>query len=136
MALSPEVEVPEIDGELSAETLRTYKINYETMEITNEKIGGLEAIQQFVYMALKTARYAYAIYSSDYGGEVEELIADKVVTEDFIKMELPRLITDALIYDDRITEVSDFNIEHINDSFKINFVVHSNAGLLEVEEVF
>jgi hypothetical protein len=137
MALSPEVEIPDLETEEEqVETSRTYKLDLEKGEITNERITGVEAIQQFVYMALKTPRYAYPIYSDEFGSEIEELISDNEVTTEFKRMELPRLITEALIYDERIEDVTDFNIEHIGDAFRVSFIVHSDEGLLEMEEVF
>lgn len=135
MALSPEADIPDLENP-EIEPLRTYKIDYEKGEITNEIINGLEAIKQFVYMALQTPRYVHPIYSTDYGSEIADLISDKEVTEEFKKMELQRLITEALIYDERITDVAEFNIERVNDSFRVSFKVHSDEGILDVEEVF
>ncbi|MGJ9460127.1 DUF2634 domain-containing protein [Oceanobacillus sp. CF4.6] len=138
MPLSPEVNIPELeeDEEQVIETMRTYKIDFEKNEITNEFINGIEAISQFVHMRMRTPRYVYPIYSTDEGNEIEELIADKNVTEEFKIVELPRLITEALIYDERITDVTDYIIEHIDDAFRIRFKVHSVEGILEIEEVF
>lgn len=136
MAISPEIEIPFDEEEPSIEPLSTYRIDYETGEITSEIIEGLEAIQQFVYMALRTPRFAHFIYSDDYGSEIEELLSDDEVTAEFKKMELPRLIEEALIYDDRISEVTDFDIEQVDDAFHVKFTVHSEEGALEVEEVF
>lgn len=136
MALSPEIDIDEaFDDEPEIETLKTYRIDYENMRITNEIIDGIEAIKQFVYMAILTPRYVHPIYSDDYGSEIEELLADNDVTTEFKMMELPRLITEALIYDERIADVTDFNIEHVGDSFHVDFTVHSSEGILEIEEV-
>jgi len=135
LALSPEIEI-EIDEEESVfEPHQTYRYDYETGEITSELIDGIEAVRQFAYFALRTPRYAYSIYSDDYGSEIEELLSDAEVTTEFKKMELPRLIEEALIYDDRISEVTDFEIEQIDDSFRVKFVIHSDEGILEAEEV-
>lgn len=137
MALSPEVEINLPDEEETPmEPLTTYRIDYETGEITNEIIDGTEAVQQAVHMALQTPRFSHFIYSDDYGSEIAELLADNEVTEEFKMMELPRMIEEALIYDDRISEVTDFEIEQVGDSFHVKFTVVSDEGILEVEEVF
>lgn len=135
LALSPEVEIEMVDEDEEIETLQTYRIDYETMTITNEIIDGIEAIKQFIYMALRTSRYEHFIYSTDYGSEIEELLSNHEVTQEFKKMELPRLITEALIYDERINDVTDFVIEETDDSFHVSFIVHSTEGIVEIEEV-
>lgn len=140
MALTPEIDI-DIDVDDSEEVditepLLTYKIDFESGRLTSELISGLDAIRQYVYLALRTPRYAYAIYSDEFGSEIEELLADTEVTLEFKKMELPRLIEEALIYDDRISEVNNFEIKHIDDQFHIKFTVVSNVGVLEMEEVF
>jgi phage baseplate assembly protein W len=140
MALTPEIDIgsdiDEIEETETTEPLLTYKIDFENKRLTGELINGIEAIRQFVYLALRTPRYAYAIYSDEYGSEIEELLSDSEVTTEFKKMELPRLIEEALIYDDRISEVNNFEIKHIADQFHIKFTVVSNVGVLEMEEVF
>lgn len=135
LALSPEVEIELVDEDEEIETLQTYRIDYETMTITNEIIDGIEAIKQFIYMTLRTSRYEHFIYSTDYGSEIEELLSNHEVTQEFKKMELPRLITEALIYDERINDVTDFVIEETDDSFHVSFIVHSTEGIVEIEEV-
>lgn len=135
MALSPEIDIELEDENEEIETLKTYRINYETMNITNEIIEGVEAVKQFVYMALRTSRYEHFIYSDDYGSEIDELLSDREVTEEFKVMEIPRLITEALIYDERIDDVTDFDIKKTDDALHVRFTVHSVEGILEIEEV-
>jgi uncharacterized protein (DUF1786 family) len=50
-------------------------------------------------------------------------------------MEIPRLIEEALIYDDRISAVTDFEIEKKDDAFFVSFIVETDEGKLEIEEV-
>lgn len=139
MALSPEtdvseeIEIEEEDEE--TEPSKTYKINRETGRITKEEIQGIEAIEQFIYMALRTQRYEHFIYSDDYGSEVDSLLSDNDVTEEFKEMELPRLITETLIYDDRIDDVTDFEIIREFNAFHVYFTVHTEEGVIEIEEV-
>lgn len=140
MALSPEIE-PVVDDELEDEQeellpVSTYKIDFENGRLTNGIITGLEAIKQFIFITLRTPRYVYAIYSSDHGNEIEELLVDEEATIEFKKMELERLIEEALIYDERIDSVSGFNIEHIDDAFHVNFTVETSEGVIDMEEVF
>ncbi|MCY7787344.1 DUF2634 domain-containing protein [Bacillus spizizenii] len=136
MALSPEIEFEDIEDDSEViETSQTYKIDFENACITNEIITGLEAIKQFVHLSLHTERYAYSVYSHDIGNELQEVLADKETTDAYKKMEIPRLIEEALIYDDRIAAVTDFEIDKQGESFRVSFTVETDEGTLEIEEV-
>lgn len=136
MALSPEIEFDDIEDDSEViETSQTYKIDFENGLITNEMITGLEAIRQFVYLSLHTERYAYSVFSHDIGNELQDILADNEITDAYKKMEIPRLIEEALIYDDRVSSVSDFEIEKQGDSFYVSFTVETDEGKLEIEEV-
>ncbi|WP_339233420.1 DUF2634 domain-containing protein [Bacillus sp. FSL K6-1012] len=136
MALSPEIEFDDIeDNSEVIETSQTYKIDFENGCITNEIITGLEAIKQFVYLSLHTERYAYSVYSHDIGNELQDVLADNETTDAYKKMEIPRLIEEALIYDDRISAVTDFEIDKQGESFRVSFTVETDEGTLEIEEV-
>lgn len=135
MALSPEIA---IDDEVVEEvqTSRTYKIDFENGRMTGEIIDGIEAIQQFIYIALRTVRFSYPIFTSDIGSEIHTLLSDGEVTIDYKIAELPRLITDSLIYDERIESVDNFDIQHIGNELQGIFRVVSSEGVIEMEEVF
>ncbi|MCY8205243.1 DUF2634 domain-containing protein [Bacillus sp. N12A5] len=136
MALSPEIEFDDIEDDSEViETSITYKIDFVNGRITNEIITGLEAIKQFVYLSLHTERYAYSVYSHDIGNELQEVLADNETTDAYKKMEILRLIEEALIYDDRISAVTDFEIEKQGESFRVSFTVETDEGTLEIEEV-
>ncbi|UGW84575.1 DUF2634 domain-containing protein [Bacillus velezensis] len=127
MPLSPEIEFDDIEDDSEViETSQTYKIDFENGRITNERITGLEAIKQFVYLSLHTERYAYSVFSHDIGNELQDILADNELTDAYKKMEIPRLIEEALIYDDRVSSVSDFEIEKQGDSFHISFTVETD----------
>lgn len=88
-----------------------------------------------VCMALRTERYAYAVYSHNIGNELQEVLSDHETTDAYKEMEIPRLIEEALIYDDRISAVTDFEIERQGDAFHVSFSVETDEGTLEIEEV-
>lgn len=50
-------------------------------------------------------------------------------------MEIPRLIEEALIYDDRISSVTDFEIDKSGNRFIVSFIVETGEGTVEIEEV-
>ncbi|CAI8860283.1 hypothetical protein EMIT0133MI5_50162 [Bacillus velezensis] len=50
-------------------------------------------------------------------------------------MEIPRLIEEALIYDDRISSVTDFEIDKSGNRFIVSFIVETDEGTVEIEEM-
>jgi hypothetical protein len=141
MALAPEIGIEEaIESEdFSLETIRlsekTYRFDFDTGRLTSELISGLEGVRQFVMLSLRIPRYAHAIYSADTGNELEETLSDPETTTEYKMTEIPRLITEAIIYDERINRVHTFDIEQIEDTFRVSFLVDTAAGVLGFEEV-
>ena len=78
-------------------------------EIIKGKTDYIEAVKQAVYKALNTERYDYPIYSWNYGVELKDLFG---MSRDYAISELPRRITEALITDDRIISVDDFQFSY------------------------
>lgn len=102
----------------------TYNINKNTNRISGY-IDNKDAIIQAIYLILQTERYESMIYNWYYGTEIDGLIGKN---RDYVDSELKRVIREALLEDDRITEVSDFNIKYTNDIASIQFLVHTNIG--------
>jgi Protein of unknown function (DUF2634) len=136
MALSPELEFDVIPEEELQPVLKTFRFDFEKNILTSEIIDGIEAAKQMILIALRIPRYSYPILSSDIGNEIEELLADNEVTIEYKIMELPRLIEDALIYFDFVESVDEFEIEHKDDAFYVNFIVQTTVGTIEMREVF
>ena len=106
----------------------THKLNIEDETIRN-RVDDLEAIEQACYKILNTERYRYVIYSWGYGIELEDLFGKPLP---YVYSELPRRIKEALMYDDRITDVRDFQISHKKGSVTAVFTVVTTAGTLEL----
>jgi phage baseplate assembly protein W len=129
--LQPEEERVEVVTPTPEPSL-TYRLDLEKGEIGG-LIDGDEALRQFVSKAIRTARYRYLIYDDEYGSELEDLIGSDV-TEAFLNEEIPRIIREALIYDDRIADVRDFNIQREGDGVYIEVTVEkTDGGILTVE---
>jgi len=108
MALIPENYSEILDEqeetEVVVEPSKTWAINFETGTI-GKFINEGEALRQYIRKAILTERARFAIYSDDYGCELNELIGDDVVTEDLLDAEIPRIVYEALAYDERIDDV-------------------------------
>jgi hypothetical protein len=129
MALTPEniyeVTEPEITEEDVAPS-KTWAIDFE-----NGTLGGFidgdEAIKQFALKALITERSKYAIYSDDYGTELLDLIGEDV-TASLLESEIPRMVEETLVYDDRIDSVSDIILTRDGDKLYISFRLVTVTG--------
>lgn len=135
MALSPEEEIEEVEEDGEVETSTTYRIDFETGRLTGETISGIEAIRQFIYMTLRTERYAHPIYSHDIGTEIQELLTDTEATDEYKEMEIPRLLEEALLVDERIDHIEELEVTKQNDSFHVKLAIVTDEGTLEIEEV-
>lgn len=135
MALSPLQPVEEQTGTtaVTPEPTKTYKLDFEN-GVIGDFIDDDEALRQFIYKAIRTARFRYLIYDDQYGSELEDLIGDDV-TEAFLNEEIPRVIREALIYDDRIADVRDFVVRREGDGVFVEFTVVKTDGDTLTEEV-
>lgn len=104
---------------------RTYYLDLDRKRVTS-MIDGRDAIIQAVRKILYTERYAYVIYSSQYGVELNRLIGQDY---DFIASDIKRTLTEALLVDNRIISLENFEIEKTGlDTMKVNFLVNSIEG--------
>ena len=137
MALSPlddvDAEVTDIVTEAGVLPSRTYALDLDTGDMGGI-IDGTDAIKQFIVKAILTARFRFPIYDSDYGSELEELIGSNVSSA-LLQTEIPRVITETLIYDDRITDVYDFEIFQEADKLFVSFVVDTDAEAIPIERL-
>jgi phage baseplate assembly protein W len=104
---------------------RTYRLDLVRKRVTS-MIDGRDAIIQAVRKILYTERYAYVIYSSQYGVELDRLIGQEY---DFIVSDIKRTLTEALLMDNRIISLENFEMEKTGlDTMKVNFLVNSIEG--------
>ena len=125
----PEQQVDLTNLEVVSQPSLTYKLDFERKRISG-KIDNEEAIMQLVMKILYTERYAYVIYSSQYGVELDRLIGKDY---DFIVSDLERTITEALLADDRILSITDFVAEQTAiDRMSATFTVNSVVGSVNI----
>ena len=125
----PEQQVDLTNLEVVSQPSLTYKLDFERKRISG-KIDNEEAIKQLVMKILYTERYAYVIYSSQYGVELDRLIGKDY---DFIVSDLERTITEALLADDRILSITDFVAEQTAiDRMDVTFTVNSVVGSVNI----
>ena len=120
------------DLEMETEPSKTHELHIEQNRI-NGYCDDLTAMKQAVYKILNTERYKYIIYSWNYGIEFMDLYGEPVT---FVVPELQRRIEEALLQDDRITSVDEFNFDTSQrGEVKTTFTVHTIFGDIEAEKV-
>lgn len=122
--LTQEIEETQYDG-------KTYKVVI-VQDSEEDRINGfideLESIKQAIYLILSTERYKYVIYSWDYGIELVDLIGKPIP---YCMAEIPRRVREALLVDNRIENVTDFQFEQKGKVLHTTFNVVTNIGNVE-----
>ena len=91
----------------------------------------LQSVRQAVFKILSTERYEYPIYSWNYGIELKELFGKSPM---YVCPEIERRVKEALLQDDRITNVTDFNFDiPKNGVVSVAFTVHTIFGKFDKE---
>lgn len=112
------------DAQEEIETSRTYNVDWANGRLQGQ-IDGLQAIRQLVYKILQTVRFDHLIYNDDYGSELQGLQGR---SEGYVRSEIQRRITEALLQDERISAVEDMNTEISGDEALCSFRVVSTFG--------
>ncbi len=120
-------------------TLNNVNIVYENtksykMDLKDTTISGFvdetEALKQAIYKILNTERNMYPMYSRNYGIDLKDLIG---LPTDYAISQIPDRITEALIYDDRIVSVDDFEFSKNKSKLLVKFKVTTIYGNIETD---
>ncbi len=127
LSLLPQVE----GGEKRKKGSVTWKLENGR---ASRKIDGQESLLQAAELSLTVPRYRYAIYSWNYGSELETLIGQPF---DEIRKKAPAFIREALLQDDRISDAGDFTVfpAEGSDGADIAFTLYTALGNLRQETV-
>lgn len=110
---------------------KTYRIDWQNKRIIG-MVDDREAVMQFIKKVLSTDKYAYEIYDWYYGNELLALIGKSY---DYAVTRIPGVITEALLVDDRITDVRDFNFTRNSiDSVTVSCMVDTVYGSIKYEQ--
>lgn len=117
--------------EVVTQPSKSYKMQINHNSI-NGYCDGVEALIQTMYKILNTERYDYIIYSWNYGVELTDLYGKPI---HYICPELRIRIAEALVQDDRITSVDNFEFDTSRKGVvKAKFTVHTIFGDIESEK--
>lgn len=114
-----EVEIPS----------NTHAIVYDKNRVSGYT-DEIAAVRQAIYLILNIERYRYPIYSFDYGVEFYDLIG---MDSQLAIPEIKRRVSEALLQDDRIVSVGDWDFKINKKKVFVTFVVTTVFGNLESE---
>lgn len=110
---------------------RTYRL-----DLVNKRIIGIiddaQAVLQFITKVLSTDKYAFEIYDWYYGNELLKLVGHSY---DYVITRIPNIFKEALLVDDRITDVRDFTFTQSSfDSVNVVCYVDTVYGTIKYEQ--
>ena len=105
---------------------RTYKLDFEKGRSAGQ-IDRKEAMEQAIMKVLQTKRFAHLIYSDDYG--FENMIGYERL---FVQGELPRRIKEALLQDERIASINNFQLVFEKEEAFVSLTAITIYGDVEV----
>lgn len=118
----------------SYEEKRTYKFNFERGDFETNVVGEVlkttttrEILKETVDKILHDARYKYLIYSDSHGNELDYIL-EQDYTQEELELELQRIYTEALLYNELISDVYDFEFEFMEDRVECSFIVEGKYG--------
>lgn len=130
------IEQVESDGSLTAEQTgpgKTWEIKFEYGRLYGV-IDELLAVIQFAHKTIRTPRNRHLIYTDQYGCELHDLIGART-TPGYLEAEIPRMVKEALVYDDRINDVTNVSFTIDGDVLNISITLDTIYGSTTTEVV-
>ena len=109
---------------------KTYKVDFDTGRVAGY-VDETEAMKQAIFKILSTERFLYLIYSWNYGIELDAVVGKSYQV---FESEIKRVITEALLADSRITDVTDFEVTQIDKrTASVKFTAETIFGEIPIE---
>lgn len=128
-SLIPQSNLLEINEESMIMPSKAFFIDFEKKKLIG-MVDEKKAIEQSIYLTLKTGRYNHLIFSWNYGEEINNLIGKP---KDLARVELPRLLNECLLIDDRISSLENIVITDIEEGLHVTFTAVTIHGHIPIE---
>lgn len=122
----------EVTSEIDLPVFRELAYDFNTGQL--KTIGGNyyyveknEALKVWIWKALKTSRFTYTAYTTDYGNEIYTLVG-RYLKGDLLYSELKRFIEECLLCNPYINNLSDFQVERKGANVYCTFAVNTVYG--------
>ena len=104
------------------------------LDMNNKRVRGMvdgyDAMKQVIYLILSTERFQYLIFSWNYGVEFLTLFG---TLRTFAVPEMQRRIGEALLQDDRIIGIENFEVVTEGNRITASFIVNTVFGGVPIE---
>lgn len=117
------------DFEEVIEPSKTFYIDFERGRMVSF-VDGQEAVKQAIFLMLNIERYDHLIFSWNTGVEFKDLIGKPTA---YVASEVQRRITECLLQDDRITDVTDFEVTTSKNKVHVTCTAHTIFGEVQLE---
>ena len=115
-----------------ASEVREYGVDFETGKLTGRMVDGIEAICVWAYLALKTKRYRWVIFSWKHGEEYTDLIGYSY-SDEYLHSEVKRCVEECLFENEHITAIEDLEVSQEKEKLHIRFRMVTDFGSKEVD---
>lgn len=106
------------DLSLKIRTSKTWKLDHDKKRVTNEYIDELEATKQAVFMHLNIENRSTFIHTDGFGVKFQQFYGKDI---ELVKAKLPDVVKEALAWDERVLNVSDFEYEELDHNRILKF---------------
>lgn len=117
------------DFEEVIEPSKTFYIDFERGRMVSF-VDGQEAVKQAIFLMLNIERYDHLIFSWNTGVEFKDLIGKPTA---YVASEVQRRITECLLQDDRITDITDFEVTTSKNKVHVTCTAHTIFGEVQLE---
>lgn len=94
------------------------------------RCDGIEALRQAVFLLLQTERGRWPVFSAGFGVDLQGLLGQPAA---YVIPEAERRLREALLQDDRVLAVEDFQFARQGRRLTVGFVVRSVYGDMQAE---
>ena len=108
---------------------KCFGLDLNTFYLVGE-IDEKEALIQAIFFMLNTEKENYIVYPDWYGLTLSDLYGKKA---EYVASELERRIKEALLADDRILEIKDFQTRITNGELAAYYVINTIYGTIKVD---
>lgn len=103
---------------------------------TVRTVIGKNRLENKINKVLRTQKGKYKIYeNTGYGVNIKDLLVGKVYPAEFVKSEISREISEALLKDNDIVSIDNIVVSQVKEVLEVSITINSVYGQLETEGV-